>query len=149
MAYVQTHEFIYSGLHSDTKPTVLDNRMICVETDTGDEYSTSDLGVTWVKSKTGSGSPGYSSTLLADDATITLPTGVTGTLEVIFGDQLEWSTIQVSADGAVENVHSKDANLHLANDDGYYCVYKGTGGAIIKNRTGNPLTVKHKFDYSV
>ena len=60
----------------------------------------------------------YSEDVL-DDGLINLATGVTGTLFIIFGDQAEWSTIQVASNGTVENAGSKDANLHLANDAGF------------------------------
>jgi hypothetical protein len=84
-----------------------------------------------------------------DDGVITLPTGVTGRLEVIFINAsnavVEWGTVIISADGSGEIVNCKDANLHLADDDGFYCVYDGGTGAVIKPRVGAPIKILWEF----
>lgn len=83
---------------------------------------------------------------VADDGTITLPTGVSGKLWVqdADGDEGEFS---IAADGTVTYIRLS-ANCDDADTDTDLCVYDGGSGAIIKNRKGSAKVVKYTFEYS-
>jgi hypothetical protein len=84
-----------------------------------------------------------------DDGIITLPTGVTGWLDVQFGDNTAWGRCMISANGTVEIAYCDTTpNLVNTNTDTKCCVYDGGSGAVIKNRSGGTLTVRWEFKYS-
>ncbi len=91
----------------------------------------------------------WPSVYLLDDGYYDLPAGITGTLRIIFGDQAEWGTCQISADGSVELAGTqKDANLVNTDTDGKYCVFDNGTNARIRNRSGGALTVYYLFEHS-
>jgi hypothetical protein len=81
----------------------------------------------------------------ADDATITLATGVSGILEV--WTEAEHMKVYVAADGTITSLFGT-ANTAITDSDGDLCVYDGGSGAVIKNRLAATKTVRYIFNYS-
>lgn len=86
----------------------------------------------------------YSGTL-ADDGTITLPTGVSGELSV--WDGTNYGIWFVKTDGTCILGPSQGL-CDDADTNGYLCVYDGGSGAVIKNRTGGSVTIRYIYNYS-
>ena len=75
-----------------------------------------------------------SSETVADEASITLPTAVSGMLKV--WTEAEYSEFFIKADGSVEYIRLSD-NAIDSDTDGNLCVYDGgSNAAVIKNRLG-------------
>ena len=45
--FIKVSEFVYTGANADNKPTGVDIRTVCVETDTGNTYATVN-GTAWI-----------------------------------------------------------------------------------------------------
>lgn len=86
-----------------------------------------------------------SSETVADDGTITLPTGVSGFLKV--WDGTDFGEFFIATDGTVTFVNMS-SNCDDADTDTKLCVYDGGDGAVIKNRKGSSMTVRYVFNYS-
>lgn len=82
---------------------------------------------------------------LADDATITLPTGVCGMLRV--WSEAEHGTFYIDANGVV-TFDSMSSNMDDADTDTKLCVYDGGTGGIIKNRLGSEKKIRYTYEYS-
>ena len=82
---------------------------------------------------------------VVDDGTITLATGVAGTVTV--WTEAEYGTFFVGTDGAVTRL-SGSANTANTDSDTKLCVYDGGTGAVIKNRLGSTKTVRYHYMYS-
>jgi len=87
-----------------------------------------------------------SSETVADDGTITLPTGVVGWGEVQIGDDQEYAYFSVKADGTVL-LRINSTNVVNTDTDANLCIYDDGAGAVIKNRLGSSLTVRYTFNY--
>jgi|GEM_PF-3343150 len=83
---------------------------------------------------------------LADDATITLATGVSGWGEAMIGNNQEWASFRFSADGTVTLI-SNTTNAVNTNTDAKFCIYDGGAGVIIKNALGATLTCAINIHY--
>lgn len=82
---------------------------------------------------------------LADDATITLPTGVCGILKV--WSEAEHGEFFIKADGTIEYIRMT-TNVDDVATDGYLCVVDaGSGGSII-NKLGSEKKIRYTFEYS-
>jgi hypothetical protein len=86
-----------------------------------------------------------SSEAVADDGTITLPTGVAGWLQV--WEDVEWLHCHITSAGVVTSINGS-TNSAATDSDGKLCVYDGGAGAIIKNRLGAQKTIRYFFKYS-
>ena len=82
---------------------------------------------------------------LADDATIALPTGVAGILQV--WTEAEYGQVYVTTAGVVTLI-AGSANFAITDSDTDLCVYDGGSGAVIKNRLGSSKTVRYSYKYS-
>lgn len=82
---------------------------------------------------------------LADDGTITLPTGVCGMLRV--WSEADHGTFYIDANGIV-TFDSMSANMDDADTDAKLDVYDGGTGAIIKNRLGSEKKIRYIYEYS-
>lgn len=86
-----------------------------------------------------------SSETVLDDGTITLPTGVSGFLDV--WEDTEYARCKIGTDGSVALIYNS-ANVTNADSDTYLCIYDGGSGAIIKNRLGSSKTIRYVYVYS-
>ena len=84
---------------------------------------------------------------IADDAEITLATGVSGWGFAQAGDNEQWIQFSFTAAGVVTVI----ANSALAvntDTDGNLCVYDAGAGIAIKNRLGATKTIRYTVNYS-
>ena len=84
---------------------------------------------------------------VADEAEITLATGVSGWGFAQAGDNEEWIQFCFTAAGVV-TVISNSANAVNTDTDGDLCVYDAGSGIAIKNRLGASKTIRYSVNYS-
>lgn len=87
------------------------------------------------------------SEVLADDASITLTTGVAGFGFVQIGDNQEYAQFVFTAAGVVTLIHNS-ANAVNTDTDGNLCIFDNGSGIAIRNRLGNDLTIRLDVNYS-
>lgn len=85
---------------------------------------------------------------LADDATIALPSGISGWGEIQCGDDEEWCTVKFKADGTI-TLRENSPNISTSDTDGEFCIYSNAGVITIKNRLGSSKNVAYKFEYRI
>jgi hypothetical protein len=85
---------------------------------------------------------------VADEGTITLDTGVSGWGEAMAGDMDAFVRFVFKSDGTVTLIDFSYGNVNNADADGYFCVYDGGTGVVLKNRLGSSKTVRYKITYS-
>ena len=88
-----------------------------------------------------------SSETVADEASITLATGVAGWGFVQAGDNEEWIQFSFTAAGVVTAI-TNSANAVNTDTDGNLCVYDAGAGIAIKNRLGASKTIRYVVNYS-
>jgi hypothetical protein len=88
-----------------------------------------------------------SSEAVADEAEITLATGVSGWGFAQAGDNEEWIQFSFSAAGVV-TVIANSAHAVNTDTDGNLCVYDAGSGIAIKNRLGASKTIRYVVHYS-
>jgi hypothetical protein len=89
----------------------------------------------------------FSEETVADEAEITLATGVSGWGFAQAGDNEQWIQFTFTAAGVVTVI----ANSALAvntDTDGNLCVYDAGSGIAIKNRLGSSKTIRYAVNYS-
>jgi len=84
---------------------------------------------------------------IADDGTITFPTGVAGMGQVMAGDGEEWMQVHFTSAGVTTKV-TGTGNTAASDSDGNLCVYDGGAGIIIKNRLAATKVIRLIFYYS-
>ncbi|MBT6045787.1 MAG: hypothetical protein HOG49_03095, partial [Candidatus Scalindua sp.] len=87
-----------------------------------------------------------SSESVNDEASIVLPTGVSGLLWVKSADD-EYAFCDIDSDGSVVLLMNS-ANVVNTDTDGNLCIYDGGTGAVIKNRLGSQKTIRYRFEAS-
>lgn len=88
------------------------------------------------------------SATVADEAEITLATGVAGFGFAQAGDNEQWIQFSFTTDGVV-TVIANSANAVNTDTDGNLCVYDAGSGIAIKNRLGGSKTVRYSVKYSL
>jgi hypothetical protein len=88
-----------------------------------------------------------SSEAVADEAEITLATGVAGFGFAQAGDNEEWIQFCFTTAGVV-TVIANSANAVNTDTDGNLCVYDAGSGIAIKNRLGASKTIRYSVHYS-
>jgi hypothetical protein len=88
-----------------------------------------------------------SSEAVADEAEITLATGVAGFGFAQAGDNEEWIQFCFTTAGVV-TVIANSANAVNTDMDGNLCVYDAGSGIAIKNRLGASKTIRYSVHYS-
>jgi hypothetical protein len=84
---------------------------------------------------------------VADEAEITLATGVSGWGVAQAGDNEEWIQFRFTAAGVV-SVVANSANAVNSDTDGNLCVYDAGSGIAIKNRLGASKIIRYVVHYS-
>lgn len=87
------------------------------------------------------------STDVADDAEITIQTGVAGWGFAMAGDAEEYGRFIFKADGTVTLLENS-ANTVNTDTDTKFCIYDAGGGIAIKNRLGASKKVRYEIFYS-
>lgn len=84
------------------------------------------------------------SQVLADNATIVLPTAISGLIEIWNEDYSAHGKFFINADGTVER---QSGNAVASESDGFLCLYQVGTGAVIKNMLGSEQTIKYFLTY--
>lgn len=83
---------------------------------------------------------------VADEAEVTMPTGISGFGNIYIGDRQEWARISFKADGTV-SLEMNSLNVLSTNTDGNLCVYQSGSGIKIKNHLGSELELSINISY--
>ena len=83
---------------------------------------------------------------VADEASITLPTAVTGELMVMVEGQDEYALCHVKDDGTVTLLQTI-GDVVKTDTDTNLCIFDNGTGAVIKNRLGAQYTLIYRFQY--
>lgn len=84
---------------------------------------------------------------LADDAEITLATGVSGWGEAMIGDNQEWARFRFTAAGVVTLLETSSIDVVNTDTDAKFCIYDAGSGIAIKNRLGSTLNCAIEVRY--